>query len=249
MKKALALALSAALTTGSAFAFNCAPNPCPVPCPPQEKWIEVCETLQVEVPVTEYVDEPCEVKVTRMVPVEEEVEVCESRWITETKTVPYMKKVYEYEEYVVEVPRTERRPETRTRQVTKTICEDVPKTITETVYDEICDPVTGKMCKVPRTVTRTVMVPKKRKICVDEEYTVMVKCKVMVPVTKRRKVCREVPATKEVCERRLVKETVTKKVTVMRPVEETQTVMRKRAVCTTKTVEKQVVKRVKVPVE
>lgn len=249
MKKALTLTLCAVVAAGQAYAFNCLPNPCPAPCPPQEKWVEVCETVQVQVPVTEYVDEPCEVMVTRMVPVEEQVQECVTRWVTETKVVPYMKKVWEYEEYTVEVPRYERRPETRVRTRTKTICEEVPKTVSRTVYDEVCDPVTGKICKVPRTVTETVMVPVKRKVCVDEEYTVMVKCKVMVPETRRRKVCKEVPMTKEVCEKKAVKEWVTKTVTVMRPVQEKQVVMKKRKVCTTKTVEKQVVKKVKVPVE
>lgn len=245
MRRILAFAVAASLTAGYVMAFD-ACNPCP---PPQEKWVEVCETVQVEVPVTVYVDEPCEVTVTKMVASEEEVECFVNQWTFETKQVCEMKKVYEREEYTVQVPKTEMRCETRTRKVPQIVCEEEEKTVTKKVCEEVCDPATGKMTKVWREECETIMVPVKRKIYVEEEYQVNVKCKVMVPEVRTRKVCKMVPVTKEVRVPKMVQVPSTKKVKVMRPVTETKTVMRKKAVCTTKTVEKQVVKKVKVPVE
>ncbi len=247
MKKLLATVCATVLLGTTAWAAD----PCNTcnPCPPKEKWIEVCETVQVQVPVTEYVEEPCEVQVTRMVPCEQEVEVCKGKWVFEIQTMQATKTVNECEEYTVNETRYEMRPETRTRQVKKEICEQVEKQVTKKVCEEICDPETGKMKKVWKEVCETVMVPVKKVICVDEEYTVNVKCPVTVPVTKTRRVCKQVPYTKEVRVPKYVTVTEKKKVTVMQPVTETKTVMKKRAVCTTKTVEKQVVKKVKVPVE
>ncbi|MDR1520293.1 MAG: hypothetical protein LBU23_09165 [Planctomycetota bacterium] len=219
------------------------------PRPPKEKWVEVCETVKIEVPVTEYVDEPCEIQVTRMERVETEVEVCEGKWVYETQTVDCLKWVTECEEYTVNKTRYEKRPETRVRQVPKTICENVEKTVTKRISEDVCDPATGKISKVWREVCETVTVPVNKTIMVDEEYTVMVKCPVTVPITKIRKVKKQVPATKEVRVKKFVQTPVLKKVVTMKPVVETKTVMKKRAVCTTKTVEKQVVKKVKVPVE
>lgn len=244
MRKLLAIAFAASLLATSAFAVDVCN-----PCPPAEKWVEVCETVQVEVPVTEYVDEPCEVQVTRMVPCETEVDATEGKWIFETKSVPYMRQVVECEEYVCEEPRIELRPEVRTRKAWKTICEDEERTVVEKVCEEVCDPCTGKIKKVWTEVCKTIVVPVKKKICVEEEYTVNVKCKVMVPVTKTRKVIRQVQDCKEVRTPKYIQVPVKRKVTVMKPVVETKTVMRKKAVCTTKTIEKQVVKRVKVPCE
>lgn len=243
MKKLLAIVCAAALTTGSAFAVDLCN-----PCPPPEKWVEVCETVLVEVPVTEYVDEPCEVQVTRMVPCEEEVQSYENQWIFETKCVPTTKKEVVCEEYTVNEIRTEYRQETRYRTVTRVVCEYEEKTVVDKVCEEVCDPVTGRMRKVWTDVCRTVTVPVKRKVCEEVPYTVNVPCKISVPVVKTRQVVRQVPATKEVRVPKCIKVPVTKKVTVMRPVVETQTVMRKKAVCSTRTVEKQVIKKVKVPV-
>jgi hypothetical protein len=219
------------------------------PPPPREKWIEVCETIQVPVEVTECVEEPCEVKVTRMVPVEKDVETRVGKWVCEEKQVPYVKKVTECEEYAATEIRYELRPETRVRKVRQIVCEEVEKTVVDRIPEEVCDPATGRIQKTWREECRTVKVPVKRRVLVDQEYTVNVKCPVEVPVTKTRQVTKEVTEYKTVPSRRYVCETVTKKVTVLEPVVETQTVMKKRAVKTTKMVEKQVVKRVKVPAE
>lgn len=247
MKKLLVAFCAVALMGSAALAANPC-NTC-IPCPPQEKWIEVCETVMVDVPVTEYVDEPCEVQVTRMVPCETEVEVCEGKWVFETTTVPYTKQVIECEEYTVNETRYEMRPETRVRKVNNVVCEEVEKTVTKKVCEEVCDPNTGKMTKVWKEVCETVKVPVQKTVQVDQEYTVNVKCPITVPVTKTRRVCKQVPMTREVRTPKYVREMVTKKVVTMQPTTETQTVMRKRAVTTMKQVEKQVMKKVKVPVE
>ncbi|MCD8350427.1 MAG: hypothetical protein LUC93_07445 [Planctomycetaceae bacterium] len=249
MRKLLLSALAMTCMTGYGWASTCLPAPCPSPCPPVEKWVEVCETVTVEVPVTEYVDEPCEVTVTTMTPVEEEVEVCEGRWVEEMTPVTVMKTVRECETYVVNEARYETRSETRMRTVRKKVCETVMKTVYDTVCEAGCDPCTGQTTRKRVKVARQVPTTVTKTVCVQEPYTVNVKCKIMVPVTKTRQVCRQVPETQQQCTRRWVTETVKKKVTVMRPVEEKRTVMNKRAVCTTKMVEKQVVRRVKVPVE
>ncbi|MCC8191316.1 MAG: hypothetical protein LIP77_11910 [Planctomycetes bacterium] len=243
MKRMLALGCVVTMTVGSALAIDCNP------CPPAEKWVDVCETVQVQVPVTEYVEEPVEVKVTRMVPCEQEVTTYENKWTFELKCVPYMKKEVVCEEYTVNEPRTDYREETRYRTVTRVVCDYEEKTVIDKVCEEVCDPVSGRIRKVYRDECRTVTVPVKRKVCEEVPYTVKVPCKVMVPVTKTRKVVREVPSTKEVRTPKCIKVPVTRKVTVMKPMIETQTVLRKKAVCTTRTVEKQVVRKVRVPVE
>ena len=219
---------------------------CPPP-PPKDKWIEVCETIQVPVAVTEYVDEPCEVKVTRMIPVEREVEVQSGKWVYEEKRIPYMKKVTEREEYAVNETVYEIRPETRTRKVQRVVREETEKTVVDRVPEEICDPATGRTVRRWREECRTVIVPVERRIMVDEEYTVNVRCPVQTPVVKTRQVTREVPDFRLVRTPRYVCENVKRKVKTLEPSVETQTVVRKRAVKTTRMVEKQVVKRVKVP--
>ncbi len=259
MRKLLAAAFAASLMTGAVMAADpcntCAPSPCApacptrVVCPPQEKWIDVCETIQVQVPVTEYVDEPCEVQVTRMEIVEEEVPCMVNQWTYETKQVCEMKTEVVCEEYTVDVCKTEYRTETRTRKVPQIVCEEEERVVKKKVCEEVCDPNTGKMTKVWREECETVMVPVKKKIMVDQEYECKVKVKVNVPVTKTRQVKRQVPVTKEVRVPKCVQVPSTKIVKVQRPVCETKTVMRKKAVCTMKTVEKQVTRRVKVPVE
>lgn len=244
MKKLLALAFVAALAANTVFAVDaCAP------CPPQYKWIEVCETIQVPVTVTEYVDEPCEISVTRMVPTEKVVPTVERQWVTETKMVPYTERVWETEEYTGTEIRTETRTEKRVKNVWKTVTDTEEKLVTRKVCEEVCDPVTGKITKVWKTVCETVQVPVKRKVCEEVEYTVKIPCKVPVPVTKTRKVCRTVQKEREVLVRKCIEVPGTKTVVVMNRVVEKQTVMRKKAVCTTKMVDKQVVKKVKVPVE
>ncbi|MDR1535048.1 MAG: hypothetical protein LBU64_08120 [Planctomycetota bacterium] len=220
-------------------------------CPPPvvEKWVEVCETVQVEIPVVEYVDTPCEIKVTRMCPVEKEVPVTVGKWVYEECQVPYVRRVVECEEYTDYETRYEMRPETRIRKVPQIVCEEEERTVVDKVAEEVCDPYTGGIKKVWREVCRTVTVPVRRKIMVEEQYTVNVKCPVKVPITRTRKVIKEVPDTRTVSRRKYVSETKTKTVTVMEPRFEISTVMRKKAVKTTKMVEKQVVKRVKVKAE
>lgn len=257
MKKLVAFAFAAALMAGSAFAVDCGLpkpciDPCAPPCPPPKpkfKWVEVTETVKCEVPVTEYVDEPCEVKVTTMCPVEEEVEVCVGKWVFEPKKVPYTKQVVECEEYTVNTYKTEYKTETRTRKVPKKVCETVEKEVVKTVYDEECDPCTGKIKKVARKVCETIQVPVTKTIYEEEEYCVQVPVKVCVPVVKTRQVCKSIKLEKEVLSPKYVYQTQKKKVTKMVPTVETKTVMRKKAVKTTKIVEKQVVKKVKVPAD
>lgn len=214
-------------------------------CPPAERWVDVVETVQVQVPVTTYVDEPYEYKVTRMVPTETEVDCPQGRWVTERRTVPCTRTVYENEAYTAYEPRYEMRPETRTRRVNRTVWENQTRTVTDRVYENVCDSC-GRSRRVARNVCRTVTVPVKRKVCVEEPYTVNVRHRVMVPVTKTRRVARSVPSTREVVEQRYVTENVRRKVTTMRPVEETRYSTRKRAVCTNQTVDRQVVRRVRV---
>lgn len=216
-------------------------------CAPAERWVDMVETVQVQVPVTTYVDEPYQVRSTRMVPVDEYVMVPQRRWVNETRTVPCTRTVYETETYVVNETRYENRPQTRYRKVNRTVREMEARTVTRKVCEQVCDPATGRTRTVTRKVCDTEMVPVKRKICVEEPYTVNVRCPVTVPVTKTRRVARQVPATRQVSERRCVTDMVRQKVTRMQPVEETRTVMRKKAVCTTRTEERQVVRRVRAP--
>lgn len=244
MRKMLLIAVAAVAVSG----YTLATDPCN-PCPPKMKWIEVCETVQVEVPVTTYVDEPCEVKVTKMVPTQVECEEFVTKWEYEEQCVPTKRKVVEHEEYTVNVKKKEFRTETRMKKVWKTVvdCVDVP--VCKTVYDEVCDPSTGKITRVPRQETVMVQKQVKRKVCEEVPYEVKVPYYVDVPCTKTRKVVKWVEDTKIVRVPKCVKVPVKKMVTVMQPVEETKTIMKKRAVCTTKTVEKQVKKRVQVPCE
>gem|GEM_PF-2241980 len=244
MRKLFLLAAAAVAVSG----FAAANDPCN-PCPPKMKWVTVCETVKVEVPVTKYVEEPCEVKVIRKVPTQVECEEMVTKWEYEEKTVPVTRTVVECEEYTVMVAKKEYRVETRTREVWRTIVECEDKTVKKTVYDEICDPCTGKITKVARTVEEVVPVKVKRKVCETEEYQVKVPCVTEVPVTRTREVKKCVEETKTVRIPKCVKVPVKKTITVMKPVEEIKTIMRKRAVCTTEIVEKQVERRVRVPVE
>ncbi|MDR2391469.1 MAG: hypothetical protein LBE84_07310 [Planctomycetota bacterium] len=237
----------AAMTVAAALAALAAPLSAADDCAPKEKWVEVCETIQVSVPTVEYVEEPCEVTVTRMVPCERKVEVNVGKWVYEEVEVPCTKKVTECEEYTAMVTRYEFRPETRIRKVSKIECVEEERTVVTRVPEEYCDPATGRMTKIWREECRTVTVPVRRKIWVDQEYTINVKCPIQEPVVRTRKVVREIPSTKKVRRRKYVCEVQTRTVTVMEPRVETTTVMRKRAVRTCKTVEKQVVKRIKVP--
>lgn len=241
MKIRLTVMLAVALLAGKAWAVETAY------CPPTMQWVDVVETVKVQVPVTQYVDEPYTYTNTRMVPTQQVVSCPQGRWVTERRTVPCTRTEYVNEPYTVYETRYERRPETRMRNVTRTIRETEQRIVTETVYDRSCDPC-GRSIKVPRTVSRTVSVPTKRKVCVQEPYTVNVRHAVSVPVTKYRRVARTVPATREVNERRYVTETVQRTVTTMRPVQETVNATRKRAVYTTREEERQVTRRVQVPV-
>lgn len=182
-------------------------------------------------PTIQYVDETYQTTRTRMVPVTREIEVPQRRWVTEMKTVPCTKKVYVNETYVVNETRYVNRPETRTRQVTRTITESEERQVTDRVYEEICDPATGRTRRVARDVCRTVVVPVKRKVCVEEPYTVSVKQKITVPVTKTRRVAKTVPSTRQVAERRCVTEMVKRQVTVMQAIQEPCTAVRRVPVC------------------
>ena len=212
-------------TTPAKGAGYCPPVGCPEP----------VRTVNVQVPVTTYVDEQYPVKVTRMVPVEREVSVNCGRWVTEQRQVPTTRTIYVNEPYTAYETRYQTRPETRTRKVAKTICVNETRQVCKKVYDKVCDPCTGKTTKVARTVYNTVNRPVKRRIYVDQEYTVNVRCPVTVPVTKTRKVAQRVQSTRMVSERRWIPETATRKVVTMEPVVETRMETRRRAVCTLQT--------------
>ena len=184
-------------------------------------------------PTVQYVNQPYTVNVTRMVPVEREVTSSCGRWVTERRQVPTTKTVYVNEPYTVNVTRYRNQPETRTRQRTRTVRETEVRQVNETVYDRVCDPVTGRQVRVARNVCRNVTVPVKRKVCVDEQYTVRVRVPYTAQETRTRRVAKTVPSTREVCERRWVEEPVTQRVTTMQPVVETQTQYRQTAVCVT----------------
>jgi hypothetical protein len=248
MNRILLAAMAAVLFAGVAAAYD----PCN-PCPPKPcvtyKWITVCETIECEVPVTTYVEEPCEVQVTKMVPTQVECERMVTQTIYEEKTVPVMRTVYECEEYTVNVKKKEYRMETRTREVKRTVYDCIEEEVCKIVYDEVCDPCTGKITKVARE--ERVMVPKKvkRVVCEQEEYQVKVPYYVDCPVVKTRQVKKCVEDSKVVKVAKCIKVPEKYMKTVLKPVIETKTVMKKRKVCTTKTIEKQVTRRVKVPVE
>lgn len=204
----------------------------------------VVETVKVQVPVTTYVDEPYSYQATRMVPTQQQVQVPVGRWVTETRSVPCTRTVYETEAYTDYETRTVSRPETRMRNVTRTVRENETRMVNKTVYDRYCDPCTGKSRRVARTVSRAVVVPVKRKVCVQEPYTVNVRERVSVPVTRTRQVARQVAETRQVQERRWVTETENRTVTTMKPVQETVNATRKRAVTTMQEQERQVTRRV-----
>lgn len=241
MKHIFLMLAALVLATGQAFAGEAAF------CAPAQEYIDVVETVNVQVPVTTYVDQPYQYQTTRMVPVQQQVQVPQGRWVTETRTVPCTRTVYETQAYTDYETRTIRRPVTRMRQVTRTITENETRTVCETVYDQVCDTCTGKMRKVPRQVNRTVVVPVKRKICVEEPYTDTVKERIRVPVQRTRQVAREVPSTRQVTERRWVTETACRTVTTMQPVQETAYGTRKVPVTTMRQEQRQIVRRIPAP--
>ncbi|MCC8190779.1 MAG: hypothetical protein LIP77_09120 [Planctomycetes bacterium] len=223
------LLLSMAVAQAAVAANYCPPAGCPEP----------VQTVRVEVPVTQYIEEPYTVNVTRMVPVEREVMVPCGRWVTERRQVPTTRTIYVDEPYTVNETRYVTRQETRMRQVTRTVRETQARVVNDVVYENVCDEC-GRNQQVARTVSRTVNVPVKRRVCVEEPYTVNVRVPISVPVTRTRRVARSVPATREVCERRYVTETVARRVTTMQPVVETRVQTRRRAVTTTQVVEQPV---------
>ena len=241
MKRIAFVLVGIAMAAGHACAMDT------LACPPAERWVNVYETVQVQVPVTEYVDVPHQETYTRMVPVQTQVTEPRQRWVNETRTVPATRTIYVDQPYTVNECRYERRPVTRYRQVNRTVRETEARQVCRTVYDRVCDPCTGKSRKVARTGYETKMVPVKRKICVTEPYTAYERERVMVPVTKTRRVAQQVACTRQVVERRCITEMVPRTVTTMRPVTETRTVMRKQAVCTTRTENRQVARQIRVP--
>lgn len=226
MKTRLMAALVLVMIVARAYAVEanyCPPAGCP----------DVLTTPVVQTP--QYVTESYPVNVTRMVPVEREVEVPRGRWVTERRQVPSTRTVYVNERYTVNETRYRTRRETRMRQVNRTVRDYETRQVNETVYDEVCDPVTGQTRRVARTVCRDVRVPVRRTVCVDKPYTVKVRYAETVPVTRTRRVARTVPCTREVRERRWVTETVRQKCTSMEPVVETRMETRTRAYCPTPT--------------
>lgn len=207
-------------------------------CPPAQQYMDVVETVKVQVPVTTYVDEPYTYQTTRMVPTQQQVQIPVGRWVTETRSVPCTRTVYETEAYTD----YETRPETRMRNVTRTVRENETRMVNETVYDRYCDPCTGKSRRVARTVSRAVVVPVNRRVCVQEPYTVNVRDQVTIPVQRTR----QVAETRQVQERRWVTETENRTVTTMQPVQETVNATRKKAVTTMQEQERQVTRRVAV---
>lgn len=236
-----ALIMAAGLANAGEAAF------CPPPPPPVQSYMDVVETVTVQVPVTTYVEERVPCVTTRMVPVQQQIQVPQGRWVTETRTVPCTRTVYETQAYTDYETRTVSRPVTRMRKVNRTITENETRVVNETVYDRVCDPCTGKTTKVPRCVSRTVVVPVKRKICVEEPYTDTVKERIRVPVQRTRQVAREVPSTRQVTERRWVTETACRTVTTMQPVQETAYGTRKVPVTTMRQEQRQIVRRIPAP--
>ncbi len=192
------------------------------------------------VPTMQYITEQVPVTTTRMIPVDRQVMVPKTRWVYETRQVPCTRTEYVNEAYTVYEPRYERRPETRMRRVTRTVRETEAREVARTIYENSCGPC-GQNVRVARKVYETKYVPVKRRVCVDEPYTVNVRHKVSVPVTKTRRVARQVPAMRSVQERRCITEMVPQTVREMRAVTETRMESRQRAVCTTQYVERPVV--------
>lgn len=233
--KAFLLAALLGCLTAS-IGYSAQPNVCPPSgCPDTGSG-----TYGIQVPVTRMVDVPYNVNFTRMVPVQREISVPRGRWVTERREVPAMRTIYVNEPYTVNETRYENRRVNRTRQVNRTVRDFEQRQITETVFDNVRDPYTGCMTRVPRQVCRTISVPVTRTVTVDEPCTVNVRVPVTVPVTKTRRVAREVPTTRTVNDRRWVTEMVRERVTEMQPVTETRVETRQEAVCTTELVPQRV---------
>ena len=216
-------------------------------CPPvaKPKWVTVCETEQVEVPTCEVVEEPVEVQVKVMRPVEKEIEVPVKTCVTEVKNVVTKKPVCEEEQYTVTETRKEYVDEVKSRQVTKTRRIPAEKTVGKVVYKRVCD-AKGIMRTVRMIVPEVVPTTVKETYVEDETYLVKVPMTVNQPVTKTRKVTKWVEEVKSVQVPTTVTNMEKKTVTVMEPVLESKTVMQKKYVKGTKTVERQVKRRVQV---
>jgi hypothetical protein len=209
----------------------------------------VQETVRVEVPAVEYVVEPVEIEVRTMTPVEEEIDSFELVYEEVDKEITVNRIVQECVEETVQVKKRELVPETRTRQVWRSVVKFEKRPVCRTVYDIICDPCTGKETRVARTVETVIEVPVRSKVCETEEYIAKVATWKEVPVTRIRVVEKCVPEKKVVKEKVCRKVPVKKKVTVMRPTTVKKTVNQQKKVCTTKTVDKKVWRRVQVPCE
>ncbi len=241
MKKPILAAICAVVLSGSAFGANyCPPSGCypiantaPVVTTPAAVVtpapVVATPAPVVSTPTTQYIQEPYNVQVTRMVPVERQVDCPQGRWVYETRTVPTTRTVYENVAYQATECRYENRPVTRYRNVCRTVTEMRNKTVRRRVRETVCDDC-GRARTVSRTVCETVQVPVNRRIRVQEPYTAYERVRVNVPVTRYRQVARSVPTTQQVTERRWVVENVRRTVTEMQPVVETQVRYRTRAV-------------------
>ncbi len=222
MKSTLLAAIAAAVViSGQAFAVEYCPTPV------------VPATMQV--PVTTYVEEPRQYTVTRMVPNTRTVQVPQRRAVQERVQVPCTRTEWVNETYTTTESRWSTRPETRMRKRTTTVIEEQPRTVRRRFSRDVCDEC-GRSRRVHETACVTEMVPVRRRVVVDEPYTVNVRYRVNVPVTKTRRVARQVPATREVMQTRYVTEMVNQTVTEMQPVSQVMGYTVRRPVTTYQTV-------------
>jgi hypothetical protein len=149
---------------------------------------------------------------TSYCPTTRTVQVPCRRKITERVMVPCTRTEWVNETYTTTETRWATRPDTRMRKRTTTVVENRPRTVNRRVWSQTCDE-----CGMPRSVCTThrvtEIVPVRRRVCVDEPYTVNVRYKISVPVTKTRRVKRQVPSTREVVRTRYVTEMVDRTVT------------------------------------
>lgn len=173
----------------------CEPPPpvCPPP-PPVCKPTPVCEPVAVKEPVVVKEPEVCEVK----------------KVVYEDREVPCKRVVWEEETYTEEETRYETVDETRTRTAYRKVPVDIVKVKTSAKY-RVTEPCQGNAPRLQRAIVKKeVPAVKYVQEAYEECYTVQVKKPYTVPVTKTRKVKREIDDVKIVKVAVTVTETVTK---------------------------------------
>lgn len=179
--------LKAPTVTASA-AGVCAPAPvCPTPAPVCPPAPPVCEAKPAPVCAA-----PAKTEVCRT------VEVPVRRVVNEVKVVPVKKKVYEEECYTVEEKRVQVVDEIRSRVAQRKVKVPTTKVVSDVALEKVqpCEGRSPRLARVVynKTVPTTVTVTEQY----DETYTVPVRTTYSVPVTKTRKVAREVEELKTV---------------------------------------------------